>query len=78
MAKQELFTVSKLWIDSMENTVALAVGYAIEGVIDKEDIPKEIPMISKSRCWAMSENMPKYKFERVTRVYSTDLNLEKE
>lgn len=66
-----MFIIEKLWIDNFENHPSGAIGYSIFSYVDTEDEAKSIVKkggtVSKTKCWAMLNDMPLYKYKKINK-----------
>lgn len=64
-----LYAIEKIWIDPLENQYSAAVGYDTVGYANTKEEAEEIVskggVLPKGACWAVSEDMPKFRYKRL-------------
>ena len=64
-----VYEIQELWTDPYENRHHNAMGYESKGYVTSLEEAKRIvengKVIPKDTCWALSEDMPQYKFVKL-------------
>ena len=69
------YMVHVLQLDPSENTYDRAVTYDALGIIKASDIPNsKVPYVKKERCWALTKDVPLYKYTDVKMLGPKDID----
>lgn len=65
----ELYIISQIWTDSMENQSSNAVGYKDIGFVYTEEEAKIFcskgKILTRKECWAIMNEMPEFKYNKI-------------
>lgn len=77
-----MYLIEKIWIDSLENSYERAVGYNVIGYVETleeaESIVKNGSTYTKSNCWAISKEMPQYRYKTIPKLEAENGSLNNE
>ncbi len=73
-----MYLIERIWTDFLENHYINAVGYNVIGYVETleeaESIVKNGRTYTRSDCWAISNEIPQYRYKTIPKLEANNEN----